>query len=410
VTVSPTDERYNLLAPEALTNRYALYRHLQADAPLYWSNTLASWVVVRYRDVAALLSDPRLSSNRLISMTASLPESTQDEIRPLRQAFTHWMVFLDPPDHTRVRVMINKAFTPRLVASMRPRIQAIVDGLLDEVSGHGRMDVVQDLAYPLPAIVVAELLGARPEDRGMIKVWSDDIARFSSGRRDRDTWLQIQNGVIEMTEYFRTMLANGDVRENTLLNNLITPDEQGHVPDLEDILATAAFLMFAGHETTTNLIANGIYTLLTHPDQLRRLESNSELIKSAVEEMLRYESPVQFTGRMALADIMIDDTRICAGQGVLLGLGASNHDASQFLDPERFDIARTDNRHLAFGYGPHFCVGAALARLEGQIAIETVLRRHPGLGLETTSPEWMPSLGVRALRSLPVLFDLKAHY
>lgn len=401
-------DRYRLLSPEVLADPYPTYHRLRAEAPVYWNEGIGGWCVTRYRDVAALLRDPRTSCERLGRMLRHLSPTEQRELEPLTTAFRRWLVFIDPPDHTRLRALIGGAFTPAVIEPMRSRIETLVDELLDAVVAADAPDLIADLAYPLPAVVICEMLGARPEDREQIRRWSDDITLVGAGRLDLETMRRIQRGVLEMTAYFREIAAERRAQpqpQPDLLSSLLAAEEAGDRLHIEELLATCALLLFAGHVTTTHLIGNGVLALLRHPDQLQRLRSAPELIPSAVEEILRYESPIQYINRAVVEDLTIDGQQIRAGQIVMTIVGAANRDPEQFADPDRFDVARGNNRHLAFGLGAHFCVGASLARLEGTIALAGILRRLPNLRLRTSTPEWQPLMINRALKALPIDFD-----
>jgi cytochrome P450 len=314
---------------------------------------------------------------------------------------------MDPPDHTRLRGLVNKAFTPRVVERMRGRVQAIVDELIDNVIGRGEIEIIEDLAYPLPVRVICEMLGVPPEDHATFKGWSHDVARGL----DPDFVLppefleRRQRTFDELRAYFLGLIAKRrDDPRDDLISALIAAEDQGHVLSEAELVSTCGLLLIAGHETTVNLVANGTLALLRHPGELARLRVDPALIRSAVEEVLRYDPPVQMTARIALSDVEVGGTTLRKGQLALLLLAAANRDEEQFPDGERFDIAREDNRHLAFGMGIHFCVGAPLARVEGQIALDAVARRleRPELLIET--PSYKENLVLRGLSALPVRF------
>jgi cytochrome P450 len=322
------------------------------------------------------------------------------------------MLMIDPPDHTRLRGLVNKAFTPRVVENMRTLVQTLVDQMLDAVQQQGHMDVMADLANPLPATVIAELLGVPGADHQQFKEWSDDVAVALSGIDSGATkeelqalYITAQNSVLELSSYFRERVI--ELRrqpQEHLLSALVQAEEQGDRLTEDELFANCVLLMIAGHETTTNLIGNGLLALLQHPAQLEELRLNPDLIASAVEELVRYESPVQKMGRIALADIQIGGKEIQKGQLVVFSFAAANRDPEVFASPNELELARKPNRHLSFGHGLHYCVGAALARLEGQITINTVLRRLPKLRLAGENLEWHRNFTLRGLKSLPVAF------
>ena len=396
----------HVLRPEIAADPYPLYHHLRSEDPVRWDAPLGAWVVTRYADVVSALSDARLSAERITLSTEWLPEAMRETLGPVFRALARQMLFLDPPDHTRLRGLLNKAFTPRVVQGMRPRIQAIVDDLLDAVQEAGRMDVIQDFAYPLPAIVIAEMLGVPPEDRDQFRIWSDDFGALI-GRSDLtlDGATRALRGVAEFMDYFRDIVARRRAsRRDDLMQALIAAEDRGDALTEEELLANCVLLLAAGHGTTTHLIGNGLLALLRNPDQLRKLRDDPSSIAAAVTELLRYDSPVQATGRVAADELPIGARRVGVGEGVILCLGAANRDPEQFADPDRLDIGRRENRPIAFGHGIHFCLGAPLARIEARIAFATLLRRLPGLRLETDVLEWEPSLSFRGLARLPVAF------
>jgi cytochrome P450 len=289
---------------------------------------------------------------------------------------------------------------------MRPLIQSLVDRMLDAAEQRGRMDIIADLAYPLPTAVIAALLGVPENDRDQFKRWSNDLATtFDTDPARPQRTVAAYDGVLALLDYMAELVSRRRQEpHDDLTQALIAASDTEGGLSAEAVVANTALLLFAGHETTTNLIGNGMHALLHHPDQLQRLLADPELIASAVEELLRFDSPVQGTGRQAKEDLDIGGRRIGAGQMLLLYIGAANRDPAQFDDPDRLDLARAENRHLTFSYGPHFCLGAALARLEGQIAVGTLLRRWPGLRLTSESARWRDNFLLRGLMELPVVF------
>jgi pimeloyl-[acyl-carrier protein] synthase len=321
-------------------------------------------------------------------------------------------LMIDPPDHTRLRGLVNKAFTPGVVENMRSLVQKLVDEMLARASAQGRMDIMTDLANPLPAMVIAEMLGVPGADQQQFKAWSDDIAMGLGGIDSARTKEELfglydfaQKSFLALASYFRERVAElrAQPKEN-LLSALIQAEEQGDRLTEDELFANCVLLMIAGHETTTNLIGNGMLALMRNPDQREKLRREPETILSAVEELLRYDSPVQKMGRIARQDIQVADQQIKQGDLVCFSFAAGNRDPEQFAAPAQLDIARKPNRHLAFGHGLHYCVGAALARLEAQIAFNTILSRLPNLRLATAELEWNRNLTLRGLKSLPVEF------
>ena len=387
--------QFNPLAPEIIENPYPLYDRLRTEAPAHQS-PLGMWVLSRYDDVATFLRDPRFGRRGFQEVISA---------RFGHPGFSHSMLLQDPPDHTRLRTLVSKAFTPRVIEGLRGQIQSMVDGLLDDMAARGESDLIADLAYPLPVSVISAMLGVPAADQGRFREWSFDIARSIEAIIVSDPEIVARGNAagLAFAVYFEDLIAERRRRPRAdLLSELIAVEEAGDQLSTEELLATAVLLFLAGHETTTNLIGNGVLTLLRHPGELERLREHPALIGSAVEELLRFESPVQRVSRIVYEDVTIDGRTIPQGSLVLGLLGAANRDPAQFPRPERLDLGRQDNRHLAFGWGIHFCLGAPLARLEGQIVIGTLLRRFPALALATERVEWRQTFTLRALRALPV--------
>lgn len=391
---------------DLLDDPYPLYHRLRAACPVYAHGPQR--VLTRYADIAAVLRDPRFSSNgnkgsRRRAVLASLPEPAHTQMREMMDFTGQWMLFSDPPHHTRLRAVANKAFTARRVEELRQGMQRLVDDLLEPVAGAGRLDVIADLAHPLPVIVIAEMLGVPAEDRGLIRRWSNEIAVFfGSGFRNVTAAHQ---SVAAFRLYLRDIIAHRRAApRDDLLSALISArDEDGRLSD-EELLGLCVLLLFAGHETTTNLIGNGLLALLRHPTQLARLRANPTLIVPAVEELLRYDSPVQGMARVATVGVALGASTVRPGETLLLLYGAANRDPARFARPDSLDITRRENKHLAFAYGPHFCLGAALARMEGQIALGRLLRRLSNIQLANERVEWRANPLMRGLKALPMTF------
>jgi pimeloyl-[acyl-carrier protein] synthase len=390
---------FNPMDPAFVADPYPTYHRLHAEDPVHHS-PLGFWVLTRYEDVVAVLRDPRFAKEAIAAVVAA--RLGRAPAAPLS------MLDRDPPDHTRLRSLVSKAFTPRVVEALRPHIQKIVDSLLDRVAGANAMDLIEDFAYPLPVIVICEMLGVPFEDHERFKQWGLDIARGLDSillPPDSDVARRSDAARSALTAYFRELIAERRASPRAdLLSGLIAAEEVGDRLREDELLATCILLLVAGHETTVNLIGNGTLALLRHRDQLRRLREDPGLIASAVEELLRYDGPVQRTARVSGEDVAIAGRTIAKGELVMPFIGAADRDPAQFPDPDRLDIARTDNRHIAFGWGIHFCLGAPLARLEGQIALNTLVRRLPKLALATDKPEYRESLTLRGLSTLPVCF------
>jgi cytochrome P450 len=409
---NPALSLYRLLDPEVLANPYPLYRQLREQAPVLWDPYLHAWVVTRYEDVLTVLRD--FSADR-----TPTPEQLESiglaRLRPLAQMMVRQMLFLDPPDHSRIRGLAAKAFTPRRVERLRQHIQTIADSLIDEVVpvpprlerlGEGStMDVLADLACPLPAIVTAEMLGLPSSDWRQLRIWSGDFAEvLGNFQHNPDRAEQVLRSLDEMSQYFHAA-ARRTSRGDNLITWLLESEDQGDRLNEDEIVANLIITMVGGQETTTNLIGNGILTLLRQPAELERLRTNPALMPSAVEELLRYEAPSQHTARLARQDVVLGGQLIRQRQAVIAVMAAGNRDPERFPDPDRLDLERANNRHLSFGWAAHFCFGAPLARIEGQVAFETILRRLPGLRLEPGPLAWRQNLGLRGLTALPVAFD-----
>jgi len=390
-----------LLDPEVLADPYPLYHRLRDEDPVHWDPYLHAWVVTRYADVVHVLhrfvADRTPTAGQLAAI--GLPH-----LGPVARVMVRQMLFMDAPAHMRIRGLAAQAFTPRRIADLREHIQTIMDGLLDTVIARGRMDVIRDIAEPLPAIVTAEMLGVPTADHQQLKTWSADFAEILGNfQHNPDRAGRVLRATEDMCAYFKARIAEQrvDPREG-LIHAFMTAEVDGDRFSEDEIVANCIVTMVGGQETTTNLIGNGVLSLLRHPAALARLRADLSLIPSAVEELLRYESPSQHTARLAPDDVRLGDRVIRKRQAVIAVMGAANRDPQRFPDPDRLDIARTDNRHVAFGWAAHFCFGAPLARLEGQVAFETMLRRLPELRLEPGPLVWRENLGLRGLTALPV--------
>ncbi len=398
---------FNPFLPEVHEDPYPLYRRLRAEDPVHRS-ALGFWVLTRHADVLAVLRDPRMSRDpRRSERLELLRSSTEvDDLLASEEAAPS-MLFVDPPDHTRLRALVNKAFTPGAVERLRPRVEAIVAGLLDRVVGAGVMDVVEDVAYPLPVTVVCELFGVPEADRDRFRAWSRELVRLLDPLVAADALERALQARLGLRGYLRGLIAERRAYPTgDLLTALVAAEDQGHQLSEAELVSMCVLLLVAGHETTVNLIANGTLALLRHPEARASLQADSALAGSAVEELLRYDSPVQFTSRHALADLDIGGCRVRVGESVVAVLGAANRDPAQFPDPDRLDLARAPNRHVAFGGGIHFCLGAPLARTEARIAISALLARLPGLELGPQPPVRRDTVTLRGLASLPVTFPV----
>ena len=394
---------YHLLDPDVLADPYPLYHRLRTESPVHWDPFLHAWVVTRYADVVTVL-------HRFSAARTPTPEQLAaiglESLTPIAAVMVRQMLFLDAPAHTRIRGLASQAFTPRRVERLRQHVQEITDSLLDAVVERGRLDVIEDVAAPLPAIVTAEMLGVPTADHPRLKAWSADFAEMLGNfQHNPDRVPRVLRSTEDMIEYFRAAIREQQVRpRDGLVGALLRAEVDGDRFNEDEVIANCIVTMVGGQETTTNLIGNGVLSLLRHPDQLERLRREPTLITSAVEELLRYESPSQHTARLAPEDTVLGDKLIRRRQAVIAVMAAGNRDPERFPDPDRLDLARPDNRHLAFGWAAHFCFGAPLARLEGQIVLSTLIRRLADLPLEPQPLVWRTNLGLRGLTALPVAF------
>jgi cytochrome P450 len=397
---------YHLLDPEVLANPYPLYHRLRTEAPVHWDPFLHAWVVTRYSDVIRVLHD--FSAERTPT-PQQLERMDLSALSPIAAVMVKQMLFLDAPAHTRLRSLSSSVFTPARVRELRSHIQQIASTLLDTaMDGQpGKMDIIADFAEPLPAIVTAEMLGVPASDHRQLKAWSADFAEMLGNfQHNPDHVPKVLHTLEEMIEYFRERVRElrAHPREG-LINSLLTAEINGDRLSEEEVIANSIVTMVGGLETTTNLIGNGLLTLLRHPEEMQRLRHDPSLIPSAVEELLRYESPSQHTARLARENVELGGRQIRKRDAVIGVMGAANRDPDRFPDPDRLDVARTDNRHLAFGWATHFCFGAALARIEGQVSFSTILHRMPDLALERAPLQWRTNLGLRGLVALRVRYS-----
>jgi pimeloyl-[acyl-carrier protein] synthase len=374
------------LAPSFLADPYLHYRHLRESDPVHWDQARGSWILTRYAEVATVLRD--------------------DDRFSAQQGYPTSMLVSDPPDHTRLRSLVAKAFTARIVGAIAPRIELIVDDLLDEAAAAGDIDGIAQFSYPLPLTVIAELLGVEPERRDFFRTQSVKIAVALGPIKDTNISLRANEGREQLLAYFSTLIEKrrAEPRED-LISALIPAEDRGDFLNHAELLAMLLLLLVGGHETTVNLIGNGLLALLRRPDQLAFLRENEGTEKRAVEEFLRFDSPVQYSGRVATTDLDLGGKHIRAGQGIRMILAAANRDPDVFGNPDRLDITRDPNPHVAFGHGIHFCLGAQLARLEAQIAIPALIRRFPHLRRAADTVTWRPAAVLRGLESLPLILN-----
>jgi hypothetical protein len=394
----------DLQSPANVRDPFPVYRWLRDHEPVHRSESLGAWVVTRYSDVLEVFDQPQRFSSDRFRKADERHASDRPAVRDVVAVLRDWLVFRDPPDHTRLRALLQKTFTPRQLEAIRPRIELTIDALLDPVAERGETDFLRDFAFPLPALVIALLLGAPPGDIEPIKEWSDRLAAYLGGSVDeRDNFTEAQAGLASLVEYFRTLLDERRRRpRDDLMSSLLRAEHEGQTLTPDEVIANCVLLLFAGHETTTNLLGNGLYHLLRHPDQLDALRGSPELAPGAVEELLRYDGPVPATVKIATEAVAWHGRRIEPGERVLPFLSSANRDPRRFPDPDALDVRRAPNRHLAFAFGIHFCLGAPLARLEARLAFEALLRRFERLELARDDPPWKPQIFLRGLASLPL--------
>jgi cytochrome P450 len=404
---SPLRDPVNIASPEFKANPYPFYAQLRAEAPVH-RMTLptkeTAWLISRYDDVTMVLKDERFVKDTSNALTPE-QDSNQRWFRKLFKALKRNMLDLDPPDHTRLRALVHKAFTPRLIEQMRERVQGLTDELLENVQARGHMDLIRDYALPVPTTIIAEMLGVPVQDRHKFHRWSNALMSAASS-----SWEMVKAvpNAWALMRYLRKIIHKRRANpQDDLVSALARAEEAGDTLSEDELLAMVFLLLVAGHETTVNLIGNGTLALLEHPDQMARLRNDPALIRPAVEELLRYTSPVEMaTERYAREDVTMAGITIPRGEMVFAVLASANRDERQFTNADSLDITREPNKHLSFGLGTHFCLGASLARLEGQIAIGTLLRRFADVRL-TVAPgalRWRRGLLLRGLEALPMAF------
>ena len=400
----PQDEAF-------LANPYPTYERLREEAPVHFreledvdGQPVPIWTLSRWEDCVSLLRDARFSARKDSAKLFPAELDGLEATNLLLRVYNGMMLFRDPPDHTRLRNLVNKAFTPRVVHRLQPRIERLVDSLLEESAGRGRFDLVADLATPLPVVVIAELLGVPPEDHRRLKVWSDHVAMLIDGTLRNDHLEVALPSFLELAAYLKEIIDQRRKEpHDDLISGLVAAQEAEDALDDAEVLGTCLLVLGAGHETTTNLIGNGMLALLRDRAAWQRLADDPALAPSAVEELLRYDSPVQVTSRIPTEPFEIRGVTIPAGVEVNVLLGAANRDPRVFPEADRLVLERTDNRHLSFGHGAHFCLGAPLARLEAQVAIKAVIHRFPSLELDLEGdPPMRPGFVLRGRTALPV--------
>jgi cytochrome P450 len=395
----------DLLAPSAVADPYPLFAQLRESQPVVWSQAQGAWLFLRHDDLTAALRDPRLSSDRVRPIyETKLSPAQRVQRQPTYDLLQHWMVFNDPPRHTRLRELVGHAFTPRAIKRLQSRIEHLVEELLNGFRGRTEIDLISEFSHPIPAVVIAELMGVPREDIETFKAWSDCVMTIVFGvAREPGVLEAAQDGLIELRDYLANLVAGFRRRPaDNLISDLAAAVQNDDRLTDDEIVATCILLLFAGHETTTNLIANGTRALIQHPDQLRWFLENPAGAGLAIEELLRYDGPSKLEVRRCAQDLEFRGLHIGAGDRVYLIQAAANRDPGVFADPDRLDLQRNPNRHIGFGFGMHYCLGAPIARLEGRIALGRLISRYPNIALGATAPTWHPTLVGRGMSSFPV--------
>ena len=399
-----------LVSSEFLRNPYPELKWLRENAPVHFNDAIGGWVVTRYDDIVVTMKDTGTYSNegRLGRAVDYLPAESKAQLGAFQSHYrTKGLLHSDPPDHTRLRALVQKAFSPRMIDQMRPRIQQIVDDLLDKVAGDGGMEVIQQLAFALPVTVLAEIMGTPQSDHHYFQKWANALLAFQGVNKPSfDVLLQAQDALIEGREYLTRLIKRRRSEPGQdLVSQLVAVESEGERLTEDELINTCISFLVAGHETTTSLIGNGLLLFLQHVDQWNLLKEDRSLLPAAIEEVLRFESPVARQPRVIRRDAVLGGQELAAGQMLFQMLNSGNRDSDHFTDPDVFDIRRTKNRHIAFGYGVHFCIGAPLSRAEGYIVFDTLLQRMPEIRLVDAEPDWdVTKRNSRVLHSLRVEF------
>ena len=395
--------------PAVRDDPFPIFSRLQDEDPVHWSPALRAWVLTRYDDVREAMNTHDLSPDRLRPFYAQLQGERREVLAEVMRYLSLWMVFRDPPEHTRLRRLMGSVFTPRAIEALAPGIAGVVDQLLDPLADAARRGEVVDwaraVAMPLPAYVILDLLGVPRAAYAQVKAWSDELRAFiGSARADGDRYARARRGAEGMAGFFRDIIAQRRAAPGPdFISRLIAArDEAGQLSE-DELVASCMLVLFAGHETTTHLLGNAVHALLDHPEQLQRLRDDPVGIDAAVEEFLRYDGPSGAIARVVKVDHAVEGRTLRAGDRVFAMVNAANRDPRRFDDPQRLDLGRTPNRHLTFGFGPHFCLGAPLARLEGRLCLGRLVQRFGRISRGSdTPPAWIDSLNMRGLTALPV--------
>jgi len=398
------DAVYNPRNRATINDPLPIFQVLQEQDPCHWCAPLKSWIFTRYDDVREILLDEKISADRLSPYFASLPDDQRKGVAEVIKYLNTWVAFKDPPDHTRIRSLLNKVFTPGAIRSLRPSITDAVTQLLEPLIEKEEFDFVKELAYPLPANVILTMLGLPADDMELLHEWSAEMQPFIGGATtSTDKYARAEAGAVAMADYFRSAIRERTSRpRDDMLTKLVACQENDDALTEDEVIGSAILFLFGGHETTTNLIGNGVRALLQHPSQSTHVRDRPELMKGAVEEILRFDGPTLASIRLVSTEHERCGKTLKKGQRVFVMIHGANHDLEKFIDPATFDISRNPNPHLTFNYGIHFCLGAPLARLEGEIAIGEAIKRMPTLALAQQSYDYMDTMVMRGVWSMPV--------
>lgn len=385
-------------------NPFPLYEQLQLEDPVHWSEPLRSWVVTRYDDVRQVAMTPTMSSDRLQPFYESLKDERRDILSGVMRYLNLWLPFREPPEHTRLRKLLNSVFTPALIASMQGNIGKTVDSILEQVDTTKPVDFMREIAVLLPAYVILDMLSIPRQHFLEIKQWSDDLILFiGTARGEKNKYARAREGADRMADYFREVIRSRRAAPGSdVLSQMIAARDDGNTLTEDELVATCMLILMAGHETTTSLLGNAIKALLDHPEQLARLQAAPEMIDSAVEEFLRFDGPAVAAARVVAVDHELAGKQLKQGDRVFAMLNAANRDPRRFERPHELDLTRTPNRHIAFGQGPHFCLGAPLARLEAKVCVRILVDRFPQMRYAEGDCKWMDALVMRGLTSFPL--------
>ena len=403
--------QFNPFLPEFRANPYPIYHRLRSENSICRSIAGGDWVVTRYEEVKIILRDRRVYSHdqpKMIQEKSQYLKNKGKNLHALADASNKFLFYMNPPDHTRLRGLVSKAFSPIVIKRMRPQIQTIVDECLDKALSRGELDIINDLAGPLPVKVIARMLGVPSSDaQDKLHQWSQILSRILDSLISLEEYESINKAILEFQQYFRQLISKRAKNpQDDLISYLIAARNETDKLSEEEVLSTCILLFMTGEETTVNTIGNGMLALLHHPEQMEKLKQEPNIIRTAVEEILRYDSPVQITVRIASDNLEIDNQTIQKGEKMLLCLGSANRDPAKFSNPDLFNILRPENQHLAFGDGIHSCLGAALARAQAEIAINSLVQKLPNLKLASDKLEWRKNIALRGLKTLSVTFNM----